>query len=218
MPFLDKSLPYTCAPWIKNRKVLFMDLATMDLYYSRKKDIYRGGEYYMSASLDYALRENGFTVEWHSVTSICNNRGGLATIAKNYHRIFANGIAPWEELQVSDTLSWSNMCKCCSFHWWENIKAPPSETVPFDHRQFLKPYPTADFYNTYLGYFPHSVLLRTEYPSPARAKVGVLLGKTPGKFKAPAFQRVIQALLDNGFELHTTCNDCSNSVLPSTVV
>jgi Glycosyltransferase family 18 len=233
MDSFSSSTRYQCAPWLtrsSQRKVAFIDLPTMEAYY-RRKGIYRGGEFYMSACLDYALRQNGFSVHRLSARSLLRN-GGLAKVVSKYHRLIANDSHPWKRLNVSSsatsgtstgTLKWSTgMCKLRSFAWWGNVETKREDIIglatrydlPFDPKQWLKPYPTADFFNTFLGFFPHSVLLRKNPPSALRRKVGMLLGKVPTAFHQ--IGPVIDALLLDGFELHSTCLDCT--MLPSQVI
>jgi Glycosyltransferase family 18 len=232
----SSSTRYQCAPWLtrsSQRKVAFIDLATMNAYY-RRKGIYRGGEFYMSACLDYALRQNGFSVHRLSAKSLLRN-GDLVKVFSKYHRLIANGSHPWKRLNVSSsatsgttngTLEWSTgMCKLRSFAWWGNVETKREDIIglaglatrhdlPFDPKQWLKPYPTADFFNTFLGFFPHSVLLQKTPPSAFRGKVGMLLGKVPTGFNQ--IGPVVDALLLDGFELHSTCPDCT--MLPSQVI
>ena len=53
----------SCAPWLpqKDKNVLFVELHTWETYYVPSK--FKTGEYYVSATWDYALRRNGFVVD-----------------------------------------------------------------------------------------------------------------------------------------------------------
>jgi hypothetical protein len=96
IPSFSSSTRYQCAPWLTHwsqRKVDFIDLATMKAY-DRRKGIYSGGEFYMSACLDYALRQNGSSVHRLSAKSLLRN-GGLAKVVSKYHRLI------WSSLEAT---------------------------------------------------------------------------------------------------------------------
>jgi Glycosyltransferase family 18 len=277
---------YRCAPWLttpQQRKVALLDLTTMADYYNPRRHIYRGGEFYMAASLEYALRENGFVVEKISVRSLqqqqqqrdggTTTQGGFDRVISKYHRIFANGYDPWIQLNITSHLFTSSsssssvptplpttpsqFCKLRSIHWWGNAnehwwnrnnnnndasemaqQQQMESAVPFHPKQWLKPYPTADYYDTFLGFFPHSLVVfvpprtvrqqRHDMLPPTATqtwvqssvsndtKVGLLFGKVAKSFRHA--RPIIDALLDDGFELHTTCQDCTTSTLPVQVI
>ena len=254
------AVQYQCAPWLTTpteRKVAFLDLSDMDTYYDMKKKMYRGGEFYMSASLDYALRENGFIVQRVGIKSILQQLANqqpndkedvLKKFAAKYYRIFTNGYDPLERLNNVSSL-WNHpdlICKLRSIHWWgntnEHFVASPNGTTAstsidqllpmLHHTQWLKPYPTADYHNTFIGYTPHSTILLPTYHrtihrplrqlllgkggSPEPRKVGLLFGKFSKSFRHG--KTLIDALIADGFILHTTCTDCHDNALPEQVI
>lgn len=190
-----------CAPWITNRKVLFLDLATMNEYRNETNGQYKGGEFYQSACLDYALHQNGFEAEKMNRATLTGT--DAVERVSSYHRVFFRGFV-WSNRFNTTTTPWSDMCKVRAIHWWGNWKAPNSRH-PFDPRQILIPFPQSNYFNTFLGFFPHSILFRTTPPPKDRQRVGLLLGKSAGYFKG--HEGVIAALLANNFTLHTTCKD-----------
>ncbi len=252
-------VPYQCAPWLTaptERTVAFLDLSDMDTYYDMKKKMYRGGEFYMSASLDYALRENGFIVHRVGIKSILqelqqqpnDKENVLKKFAAKYYRIFTNGYDPLERLNNVSSL-WNQpdlICKLRSIHWWgntnEHFVASPNGTTAstsidqllpmLHHTQWLKPYPTADYHNTFIGYIPHSTILLPTYHRmihrslrqllfgkggiPEPRKVGLLFGKFSKSFRHG--KTLIDALIADGFILHTTCTDCHDNTLPEQVI
>jgi alpha-1,3(6)-mannosylglycoprotein beta-1,6-N-acetyl-glucosaminyltransferase len=99
------------------------------------------------------------------------------------------------------------------------------------HTQWLKPYPTADYHNTFIGYVPHSTILQPTYRymlkqqlsqkyssiMKGQSKVGLLLGKYSKSFRRS--KAMIEALIADGFTLHTTCTDCHDTTtLPEQVI
>ena len=274
-------VPYPkCAPWLVNtaqRTVAFLDLSDMDNYYNTKKKMYRGGEFYMSASLDYALRENGFIVKRIGMKSILqelqqnehDQEKVLRKMASKYYRIFVNGFDPLVRLHNVSSLQHQPelTCKLRSIHWWgntnehyiptmtttlsskgavTNISHHPTPTsssssqddvVSIDqllpmlhHTQWMKPYPTADYHNTFIGYTPHSTILQPTYPNIprklplqkpmttlGRTRVGLLFGKYSKSFRQG--KMIIDALIADGFTLHTSCTDCHDTtILPKEVI
>jgi len=221
-----------------NRRVLFVQIATLSSYYTVDNH-YKGGEYYMAACLDYALRENGWTVERRTTAWLLRHYNGdwttsTSSILDRYDLIVANGHEVWQRLGVIHVDNNSNnnttattaalpphqLCKLRTLSWWGDAVGTTATTLtPMHHRQYWKPYPTANFYNTFVGYFPHSLLLTEEHRHHHHrgGRVGLLLGKTADALRHMG--PVVQALLDAGLELHTTCGNCrEDSILPAAVV
>ena len=179
-------------------------------YQNERNRKYKGGEWYMSASLDYALRQNGFQVDvLHK-----QRRKIHGKIAQKYHRVFLNG-NDWSE--HFHTTTRTETCKVRAFHWWGggNEKAQS----PLDPKQRLTPFPqSSHFNNTFLGFFPHSLLYQQQQPLASRQKVGLLLGKSPEYFEN--HEGLISALLADNFTLHTTCKDSKKArcSLPPSVI
>lgn len=183
----------TCAPWIRDRKVLFLGMKGWPY------DGRTGGENYLGACLDYALHRNGFDVE-HMHHKHFRDDGTISLSPQklaSYHRIVFSG-PRWsnrfDEREVG--------CKVRSLHWWGNWN--DHANVPFDPRQVLSPYP--DEYNTFIGFFPHS-LLGGERPLPRkeRGRVGLIMGKSPEYFTK--YRDLIESLLSHNFTIHVTCRD-----------
>jgi hypothetical protein len=189
------------APWIakKERRVLFVELHTWDLYYGPSK--YKTGEYYVSATWDYALRKNGFRVERVSTRHYYEKMTNGEMLA--YHRIFVRD-PRWHRLYHQKEI----MCKVRPMYYYGDWFYRKNDhnyrfQVPFAEKQILSAH--IDARNTFMGYFPHNLLDNNESPSKERKKVGLLYGKKPEYFKG--HEAVITSLIDSGFELHSTCND-----------
>ena len=199
----SNSTPQLAAPWIKERKVLFVELHTWDVYYGPSK--YKTGEYYVSATWDYALRQNGFTVERVSTKHYYEEMTEGEILA--YHRIFVRD-PKWHHLYHQKEI----MCKVRPMYYYGDWFYGKNEQnyrfqVPFAEKQILSAH--IDARNTFMGYFPHNLLNEDpRLPNKERKKVGLLYGKKPEYFEG--HEDVINALIDSGFELHSTCNnpDC----------
>ena len=204
-----------CAKWIpsKRRKVLFVELNRWEDYYGGSK--YKTGEYYVSATWDYALRKHGFQVKRVS-THQYYKRMKVEEILQ-YHRIFVRDPKHHRYYNIS-----SIQCKVRPMYffgdWYykKNVHNYRFQ-VPFDEKQILSANP--DNHNTFLGYFPHNLLSSSDLPNYERGKVGLLYGKKPEYFKKD-YHDVILALLSEGFELHTTCMDTAKKKchLPDEVI
>lgn len=209
-PWVDFShkAPRTCAPWLRNkadRRVAFVSLATMKNYYQPSG--YKGGEFYMSASLDYALRQNGFSVDTFSARKLMlNSPDENEKLLSKYHRVFTNGVDIPQELGFPK-VPWNNRCKYRTFTWWGG-RMRHNNSAWYNHRQLLLAYPGPDFQNTFLGFFPHSLLWNKNPTAAKQRKVALLLGKNSNLIR-PLIP-VLPILLQNGFEIHTTCWDCEH--------
>jgi len=199
----------TCASWIPNekRRVLFVELYTWKKYYTQGSRT--TGEYYLSASWDYALRQLGFVVDRVS-HSYYYEQMTFDEINK-YYRIFLRD-PKWHKrfYHQHDVL-----CKVRPMYYfgdWYQGKNTHNEKYkwPFDTKQILTAHP--EEYNTFLGYFPHNLLLQAttnSSSSSSRGKIGLLYGKKAEYFEP--HKNAISALLKAGFELHTTCKDEINN-------
>ena len=100
----ESNLTAFAAPWIlgENRKVLFVELHTWDVYYGPSK--YKTGEYYVSATWDYALRKNGFSVYRVSTDHYYERMTSEEILA--YHLIFVRD-PKWHRLYHQKEI----MCK-----------------------------------------------------------------------------------------------------------
>jgi len=260
---------YTCAPWLKDRKILFYGVETWDQYY--RPGSRGGGENYVMSSLAYALEQLGFEVDQMQESQVAKALGlsqptlPSAEELKQYHRIFANGINYHDHLAAYPDIR----CKIRLLHFWGNwpftdgqmwedvvvqnedgttskrgqfdaakyyldhtdITTETLTTLPYqyDPRQILAPYP--EDYNTFLGYFVHSLVWQQEddednnhHPSSSlsqqqqhrpRPKQGLIVGRR-NVFTDQAVA-VMQALLDDGFALHSICTARSHCGLPAEV-
>jgi len=196
--------------------VAFLGMPNMETYQS-KDTKYRGGEHYVSASMDWALRQLDFQVDVISKPRQTLGVNWSQTIGESYHRVFTNG--PYVE-----------GCKARVVQYFPG-KAPKQEYHP---KQVLKSYPNS--HHTFVGYFLHHLVedlssswddghynrrhhLEEQPPSPSitKQREGLLLGKEPGQFEGENTTSIIQSLLERGFSLHSTCNDC-NTTLPPGVI
>ena len=193
--------PLSCASWIPlvDRKVLFVELHTWDMYYGPSK--YKTGEYYVSATWDYALRRNGFQVDRVSTRHFFERM--TPSEMRSYYRIFIRDPKWHTHFSHHDIL-----CRTRPMYyfgeWFQNkVKDNSWFMVPFDQKQILAAHP--EEFNTFLGYFPHELLTNTTIPRAERGRIGLLYGKKPEYF-AP-YQTLIRRLIAEGFELHSTCTD-----------
>jgi hypothetical protein len=134
---------------------------------------------------------------------------------KKYHLIFVRD--PKEHRFYNDTEIFSKVRPMYFFGGWKFEKNLHNYRfqVPFQETQIVTAYPDVDTNNTFLGYFPHNLLESTDssfVSEKTRNRIGFLLGKRPEYFIG--FKHVIQSLLDNGWELHTTCKDTMNLSCP----
>lgn len=203
----------TCAAHIppSSRKVLFIRMPTMKKFYEKFSK--KGGEYYVYACLDYALRQNGFEVE------MTNQHLGRISEQelRQYHRIFLNGIE--EQYYQLDVLRNNPdiLCKLRPLHFFGNWRPEPpknNQTVVLNHRQILSPY--QDVYNTFMGYFVHSLLYddgnkeerQLATPTP-RPKKGLIVGKIQSLFNAQHYA-IMEALIAEGYTLYSVCKDLTH--------
>jgi hypothetical protein len=195
----------TCAPWLKERKVLFLDIATMEDYHNPNAT-YKGGEHYCTASMEWALTSLGFQVDKMRI------RKAIRNTPTTYHRIVYNsalsaGAFPGIE------------CRLRPFMYFPGNTFPKSG---YHDRQILTAY--SDGRHTFGGYFIHHLVLPDAKENSNTAPVldsshqhGLLLGKVPVHFVQQ--EHVIAALLEAGFTLHSTCTLCvEEKTLPSSVV
>jgi len=207
----ESNLTECAAPWIsgENRKVLFVELHTWDVFYGSSK--YKTGEYYVSATWDYALRQNGFKVHRVSTNHYYERMTSDEILA--YHLIFVRD-PKWHHLYHQKEI----MCKVRPMYYYGDWFYGKNDhnyrfQVPFAEKQVLSAH--MDDRNTFMGYFPHNLLSDSRLPKKERKKVGLLYGKKPEYFDG--HESVIKALIDAGFELHSTCHDPDCS-LPDGVV
>jgi len=98
------------------------------------------------------------------------------------------------------------------FGEWYQGKVKDNEWFrwPFDRKQILVAHP--ETYNTFLGYFPHNLVIEETPLEVKKGRVGLLLGKKPSYFTP--YQEVIERLISDGFELHSTCTDTETMKCP----
>lgn len=195
------------APWIPDhgRKVLFVELLTWEDYYNKLKKT--TGEYYVSATWDYALRRNGFVVDRVSTKQYYDRMTKSELLV--YHRIFVRD-PRWHHYYDDKNI----LCRVRPMYFYGGWVFGKNDhnyrfNAPFAQTQILSA--NREEKNSFLGYFPHNILQPDEQ-RPFRKKVGFLLGKMPHYFDGHG--DVIKALLDAGFELHSTCTDLSTKVCP----
>jgi hypothetical protein len=184
-----------CASWVpsQDRKVLFVGLSTWADFYAPGSS--SGGEDYVSATWDYALRRNGFQVVGKIDMGTFQQMTDLEM--RSYYRFFFNGPATWHpHFRYRDILCRARPMDF--FGRWQQ-KGPEGR---YDPKQIVTPYDGG--FLTYMGYFPHN-LLNTTTSKAERGRVGFLLGKH-AKYFVP-HQAVIQRLISEGFSLHATCRD-----------
>jgi hypothetical protein len=212
----NETKKFNCAALIppEKRKVLFVELNTWADYYGRSK--FKTGEYYVSATWDYALRANGFQVDRVS-TKEYYSRMKADEIMK-YHRIFVRD--PKQHRYYSLSKIFCRVRPMYFFGDWSYKKNDYNYRfqVPFDEKQVLSANP--DSRNTFAGYFPHNLLLSDEevITSTERGKVALLYGKKPEYFVN--HMDLVAKLLSANFELHSTCKDTpqKNCSLPEEVI
>lgn len=209
----DDFTQFSCAPWLESpdqRRVLFMRCTGWEgfyngtyLTYSKKntpeqKELFhphRGGENFVYAATDWALQQNGFLVD---TTEDVLEDFAPEELAQ-YHRIFMNGVAWPKHLDNHPEI----LCKIRGLHFWGNFKPTPEE--PWDQRQVLSPY--REQYGTFLGYFAHSLVQKPIHtPNPRREKHGFIIGRRPHCIQKED-HKVLRALIDDGYTLHSTCFD-----------
>lgn len=210
---MDSSTDYrhrSAVSWLpkEKKKVLFVMLETWKRYHGLDKSS-KTGEYYASATWDYALQQHGFEVDFVSQRRY-NHIMTREEIA-SYYRIFLRS-PRWHRFYNHFDI----LCKVRPMYFYGGFSFDlkrgyenPVFRSKFAETQVLSA--NAEDKNTFMGYFPHNILL--ENPTrPERKKVGLLYGKKPEYFEGK--ENVIKALLDNGFELHSTCKDSSQKVCP----
>ncbi len=196
----------------KNLKVLFVELLSWEMYHEPKRS--KTGEYYVSATWDYALRQNGVIADRVS-TNTYYERMSKQEISR-YHRIFVRD-PRWHRFYDDHSI----FCRVRPMYFyggWVYLKNTHNYRfkVPFASNQILSA--NKEEKNTFMGYFPHNLQLGEAPPKEERGKVGFLLGKKPEYFEG--YESIINALLDAGFDLHSTCKDTVNKTcpLPSKVI
>jgi hypothetical protein len=220
----------SCASWIsaQRRKILFVELHTWEMYYGPSK--YKTGEYYVSSTWDYALRRNEFEV--HRVSTRHFFERMRPSEMRSYHRIFLRDPKWHPYFRHHDILCrirpmyyfgewYQNKVNITWFQWpfdrkvSEAFFARPSDNFIFNsfiqlliHQQILVAHPEA--FNTFMGYFPHNLIVDKTIPKAERGRVGLLYGKKPEYFVP--HQALIQRLVNEGFELHSTCTDTSETM------
>lgn len=216
---------HQCAKWVpqSRRNVLFVHALGMKSYTENKEQEFMSGEFYAAASWDYAIRQNGFNVDevsWEDFETM-----PVDVLEEKYHRIVLGCIyGDWSEkcieandkdklMDLGNKLRQSKVRhKIGTLYWWDHHKdeTPGFFGDGFFHpKQVLTPFDWQNT-NTFLGMFPHFVLVQKELPSAERGRVGLVLGKDAKWFDDDAI-RVIQALAQNNFTINTTClrGDCS---------
>lgn len=218
---------HQCAKWVpeSKRNVLFVHGLGMKNFTQNKDQKFMSGEFYAAASWDYAIRQNGFRVDevsWEHFESM-----PVDALENKYHRIVLTcTVNDWSEKctlfnekekleKLGMKLRQSNVRhKIGALYWWDHDEneTPGFFGEDFFHpKQVLAPFDWQST-NTFLGMFPHCFRLDREegdLPSAKRGRVGLVLGKR-GEFFDDDAIRVIQALVQKNFTIHTTClhGDC----------
>jgi len=168
----------------------------------------------MSATWDYALRQIGFSVDRVSTTHYYERMSPEEI--RQYHRIFVRDPREHRYYNMHDIL-----CKVRPMYFYGDWYYKKNDRnyrfrLPFAEKQILSAHP--DDHNTFMGYFPHNILSDEDIPKADRGKKGLLYGKKPEYFEG--YESVIQALLSDGFELHSTCKDSTakNCSFPPEVI
>ena len=148
---------------------------------------------------DYALRRNGFAVHRVSTKQFYDRM--KKNEIKKYHLIFVRD-PKWHRYYDEHDI----LCKVRPMYYfggWYQGRNPDNYRFqfPFAESQILTAHPGTR--NNFLGYFPHNLLINEDPPKAKRGRVGLLYGKKPEYFDGR--EDLIQALLDEGFELHATC-------------
>jgi len=207
---------FSCAPWIKaeNRTIILRTqyrLQGWEGYQSGGG--YLGGEAYWTASLDYALSQLGFNVEYSSHIPFGNELDKKRLMNGSIYRIIVDG-AFIKDNFTSDLLNQPEiMCKVRHAEWWQlrRDKEGYEEHInkyfnPMDPRRALKPYPYEGDSMSLAAFFIHSQVLlpaMTQITPPLidnSLPAALLLGK---KCRFPP--TIIGRLIDEGFQLHVTC-------------
>lgn len=157
----------------------------------------------MTAAIDWALRQNGFKVK----TSILPLNTFSSNQLQRYHRIFENGVRYSEPLYNHPEL----ICKMRPLHFWGNWKGDQESDVPYDPRQIVSPYP--EDYNTFIGFFVHSLLWESKPQHTKQSNHGLIIGRSSSAITAGKHDKIVKALVDKGFILHSICR---SSILDST--
>eukprot|EP00931_Biecheleriopsis_adriatica_P019425 TRINITY_DN13241_c0_g1_i2.p1 TRINITY_DN13241_c0_g1~~TRINITY_DN13241_c0_g1_i2.p1 ORF type:complete len:399 (-),score=48.86 TRINITY_DN13241_c0_g1_i2:116-1312(-) len=204
----ESDVPRSCAADLpaSSRKVLFVP---SDM--SGKQSV--SGEYYHFFVVAEAVRANGFTAEFHDKM----DQEFLAKAAEA-HRIFV-----FDNVDLNCTYLTDPGVRCkvyvqALFGEYSTSEAYKDRNFcGLSRRQVLASWPDKE--QNFIGVWPMYAL---QYPpqEKKRTKKGLLMGKHRGFFfpdnasAAHQIQSVISALVDDGFELHSTCQDCT---FPSTV-
>ena len=209
--------PYECARWVPapKRNVLFVNALGMKSYASNALPKYMSGEFYYVASWDYAIRQNGFSVDEISWADF--ELMPVDYLNEKYHRIILGCVySHWEEKcnpkdDTDKLMALANRlkpirCKVGALYMWDH----KDDEVPgffgtdfFTPKQVLTIFDENDS-NTFLGMFPHFVIDRETLPPAERDRVGMVLGKDGQYFDTDAL-KVIEALAQHNFTIHTTC-------------
>lgn len=220
----EKRNDYQCAKWVpeSKRNVLFVHALGMNNFTANEEREFMSGEFYATASWDYAIRQNGFNVDeisWQDFETM-----PIGILEEKYHRIVLGCIfLDWSKkcimaneegklIDLAKKLRHSKVRrKIGVLYVWDHHegKTPGFFGKDFFHpKQVLTPFDWQSN-NTFLGMFPHCVLSQKGLPSAERGRVGLVLGKRSVFFDDDAI-RVIQALAQT-FTIHTTCmhGDCS---------
>jgi len=229
-----------CASWVQmsDRKVLYINALKLQSYKENLEQRFMSGEFYVMASWEYAFSKNGFQVEevtFEQVLNISVERLGT------YHRIILGcPYRRWDKkcaldndeeyLKSLSVILGPVKCKVGVFFWWDHEE----DEVPgflgndfFRPKQVLTPFNWKGS-NTFLGFFPHDAILNSErndgivltthvsrYVDRAndtvpKERIGLVLGKN-GDFFDNESLRIIDALVEKNFTIHTTCrvHNCS---------
>jgi hypothetical protein len=208
------SVQYTCAPWLRgeNRTIVLRTqdrLQGWDGYQSGGG--YLGGEAYWTASLDYALKQMGFRVEYSSHLAFGNATDIERLESGSMHRVVVDGAFLKDDNWTNAILDRPDlMCKVRHIEWWQWSADRYQEKLhryhyPFDPRRALKPFAYEGDSMSLAAFFVHSQVTLpplTELSPPYDSKPKALLLDKECRFPA----QVVQTLITEGFELHVTCH------------
>eukprot|EP01062_Namystynia_karyoxenos_P046340 TRINITY_DN34681_c0_g1_i3.p1 TRINITY_DN34681_c0_g1~~TRINITY_DN34681_c0_g1_i3.p1 ORF type:complete len:471 (+),score=102.29 TRINITY_DN34681_c0_g1_i3:105-1517(+) len=187
-----------CASWVppQQREVVFVD------FHGAGGNGTTGGETFVAHALSEALAHNGFRSTWLTTRQLQRKdlRSAWRVVGNGEWFLRSDGRGgPARVPVLSGRLQ---LCRLFAVHFWGRARVTGNfagqRTSP---RQFLSPYRDACDVNTFIGFH-----VRPPQPSlpPERGRVGLVWGKR-GKYLSP-HKRLLQALVDDGWEVHVTCH------------
>ena len=213
-----------CAPWIpqEQRVIAFEKMSWLPTweYFHSSVNVYHGGEPYWAASLAYVLKELGFQVvrrdiDVSLIERYANQQDFQIHLQYQWSRHFSRRVVKHDLFHDSNiTCRWhfldyfagNLVYKQNGTTERESYNPFPSDPIElgYDPRHVLAVLPGHT--NTPINYIIHSqITLPAITEKKRKPRAGFLLSKHC-EFDIP----VVQALLDAGFTLHTTCYRSEN--------